>query len=118
MSPQHALPQASAATALLNTHSATAIEDVAEPAMSTHEAVQTTSVQGQGVPVASRGPLAPMNIVTAAVANIFTVGDAGQNTGLRVNLPLPDPALRPSDYADISVINTLDGSSFLQGRRR
>jgi dienelactone hydrolase len=42
-------------------------------------------------------------------SNIFTVGDAGQNTGLRVNLPLPDPVSRPSDYADISVINTLDG---------
>jgi dienelactone hydrolase len=42
-------------------------------------------------------------------SNIFTVGDADQNTGLRVNLPLPDPVVRPSDYADINVINTLDG---------
>ena len=42
-------------------------------------------------------------------SNRFTVGDADQNTGLRVDLPLPDPAVRPSDYADISVINTLDG---------
>ena len=32
-----------------------------------------------------------------------------KNTGLRVNLPLPDPTARPSDYADTSVINTLDG---------
>ena len=40
-------------------------------------------------------------------SNWFTVGDADQNTGLRVDLPLPDPAV--SDYADISVINTLDG---------
>ena len=42
-------------------------------------------------------------------SNWFTVHDADQNTGLRVDLPLPDPAVRPSDYADISVINTLDG---------
>ena len=39
----------------------------------------------------------------------FTVADASQLTGRRVNLPLPDAATRPSDYADVSVINTLDG---------
>jgi Calx-beta domain/Bacterial virulence factor lipase N-terminal len=39
----------------------------------------------------------------------FTVADAAQLTGRRVNLPLPDAATRPSDYADVSVINTLDG---------
>jgi len=39
----------------------------------------------------------------------FTVADASQLTGRRVNLPLPDSAARPSDYADVSVINTLDG---------
>src|ERR1700741_3626322 len=39
----------------------------------------------------------------------FTVRDGGQNTGLRVDLPVPDPAARPSDYADTGVINTLDG---------
>jgi hypothetical protein len=39
----------------------------------------------------------------------FTVADASQLTGRRVNLPLPDSATRPSDYADVSVINTLDG---------
>ena len=42
-------------------------------------------------------------------SNIFTVGDPGQYTGLRVTLPLPDPTARPSDHADMSVINTLDG---------
>jgi Bacterial virulence factor lipase N-terminal len=42
-------------------------------------------------------------------SDIFTVHDTDQNTGLRVDLPLPDPAVRPSDYADISAINTLDG---------
>src|SRR5262249_47439897 len=30
-------------------------------------------------------------------------------TGLRVSLPLPDPAARPSDYQDTLVLNTLDG---------
>jgi hypothetical protein len=39
----------------------------------------------------------------------FTVADSSQLTGRRVNLPLPDRAARPSDYDDISVINTLDG---------
>src|SRR5262245_47764718 len=39
----------------------------------------------------------------------FTVADASQLTNRRVNLPLPDAATRPSDYADVTVINTLDG---------
>ena len=39
----------------------------------------------------------------------FTVADASQLTNRRINLPLPDAASRPSDYADVSVINTLDG---------
>jgi hypothetical protein len=39
----------------------------------------------------------------------FTVADASQLTGRRVDLPLPDRVTRPSDYEDISVINTLDG---------
>ena len=39
----------------------------------------------------------------------FTVDDPGQNTGLRVSLPKPDCAVRPSDCADLDVINTLDG---------
>jgi hypothetical protein len=54
-------------------------------------------------------PLARDKTLSPFPSNIFTVGDAGQNTGLRVNLPLPDAAARPSDAADISVINTLDG---------
>jgi dienelactone hydrolase len=167
---QQAIPEPGAAMFLSNAPSANVIEAVAQPAMSTDGAVQTTSVQAQAVPVAFSGPFAPLNVVTAVVAsvlspllvsnpaapteppivwallawvrrqfehifkpptpapvqvvfnlderdktqspfpaNIFTVGDADQNTGLRVNLPLPDPAVRPSDYADISVINTLDG---------
>lgn len=39
----------------------------------------------------------------------FTVADTSQLTGRRVDLPLPDRLTRPSDYDDISVINTLDG---------
>src|SRR5262245_26099870 len=39
----------------------------------------------------------------------FTVSDPAQNTGRRVNLPKPDCTARPSDCADLDVINTLDG---------
>ncbi len=39
----------------------------------------------------------------------FTVPDASQNTGRRVNLPYPDPVASPSDYQDVGVLNTLDG---------
>jgi hypothetical protein len=39
----------------------------------------------------------------------FTVPDPTQVTGLRVNLPKPDCALRRSDCEDIDVLNTLDG---------
>lgn len=41
----------------------------------------------------------------------FTVADSGQNTGRRVALPLPNCTARPSDCADIEVLNTLDGFS-------
>ena len=41
----------------------------------------------------------------------FTVPDASHNTGRRVNLPLPQCTVRPSDCEDLSVINTLDGFS-------
>lgn len=39
----------------------------------------------------------------------FTVPDAAQRTGLRVNLPKPDCAVRPSDCEDIDILDTLDG---------
>jgi hypothetical protein len=39
----------------------------------------------------------------------LTVDDHDQKTGLRVNLPKPDCAVRVSDCQDIDVINTLDG---------
>ena len=43
--------------------------------------------------------------------NLQTVADATQATGVRVSLPLPNCAARPSDCADIAVLNTLDGFS-------
>lgn len=42
-------------------------------------------------------------------SNHFSVADGTHLTGIRVNLPKPDCATRPSDCADIDVINTLDG---------
>ena len=39
----------------------------------------------------------------------FTVPDEGQRTGLRVNLPLPNCGTNPSDCADITLLNQLDG---------
>jgi hypothetical protein len=42
-------------------------------------------------------------------SDLFTVTDPSQDTGLRVKLPFPNCAARPSDCADLAVINTLDG---------
>jgi Bacterial virulence factor lipase N-terminal len=39
----------------------------------------------------------------------FTVLDSQQLTGLRVNLPLPNCGTNPSDCADITLLNQLDG---------
>jgi hypothetical protein len=39
----------------------------------------------------------------------FTLLDPGQNTGVRVAMPLPDCATNPSDCADIALLNQLDG---------
>lgn len=39
----------------------------------------------------------------------FTVFDAQQLTGLRVNMPLPNCASHPSDCADLTLLNQLDG---------
>ncbi len=44
-------------------------------------------------------------------SNRFTVFDGTQNTLRRVALPKPDCAVRPSDCADIDVLNALDGFS-------
>jgi hypothetical protein len=42
-------------------------------------------------------------------SNWFTVPDRTQNTGRRINLPLPDCKVYVSDCEDIAVLNTLDG---------
>src|ERR1051326_9041000 len=39
----------------------------------------------------------------------FTVFDSQQLTGLRVNVPLPNCATNPSDCADLTLLNQLDG---------
>jgi hypothetical protein len=43
----------------------------------------------------------------------FTVPDPTQNTELRINLPKPDCGTRPSDCADLDVLNELDGFNLL-----
>ena len=42
-------------------------------------------------------------------SNLYTTPDSSQLTGLRVDLPRPDCAARPSDCQDIAVLDTLDG---------
>jgi pimeloyl-ACP methyl ester carboxylesterase len=42
-------------------------------------------------------------------SNLFTVPDATQLTGVRVDLPQPDCSTNPSDCADVAVLNELDG---------
>jgi hypothetical protein len=42
-------------------------------------------------------------------SNLYTTADHSQITGLRVDLPRPDCSVRPSDCADIAVLDTLDG---------
>lgn len=42
-------------------------------------------------------------------ADFLTVPDAGQRTGLRVNLPLPNCQTLASDGGEITLINQLDG---------
>jgi hypothetical protein len=42
-------------------------------------------------------------------SNLHTTEDSTQATGLRVDLAKPNCAVRPSDCADIDVLNTLDG---------
>jgi hypothetical protein len=42
-------------------------------------------------------------------SDVFTVPAPANLTGLAIDLPIPDCSLRPSDCADIAVLNTLDG---------
>jgi Big-like domain-containing protein len=54
--------------------------------------------------------LADVGVVgTPFPSDLQTVPDATHLTGVRVNLDKPDCAVRPSDCADIDVLNTLDG---------
>jgi Bacterial virulence factor lipase N-terminal len=46
-------------------------------------------------------------------SDLYTVADASNRTGRRVNMPLPDRSTHPSDYDDLTVINTLDGFNLL-----
>jgi hypothetical protein len=55
------------------------------------------------------GALAAVRAEQPFPSNLFTEVDLTQATLLRVDLPKPDCATRPSDCADIDVINTLDG---------
>jgi Big-like domain-containing protein len=42
-------------------------------------------------------------------SDIFSVDDPTQLTGRRLNYPLPDCGTRPTDCADLAMVNTLDG---------
>src|SRR5437879_7861949 len=65
------------------------------------------------VPVVALATTARFDLTTPSggpfPSDAFTVADLSQNTGVRVSLPKPDCAARPSDCADIDVLNTLDG---------
>jgi hypothetical protein len=65
------------------------------------------------VPVVARATTAQFDLDAPSggpfPSDIFTVADPSQNTGVRVSLPKPDCGARPSDCADIDVLNTLDG---------
>ena len=56
-------------------------------------------------------PLFNLNSATASPfpSDRFTVFDFHQRTNLRVNLPLPDCATRPSDCLNTALLNQLDG---------
>jgi len=60
---------------------------------------------------AATHPLFNLNSTTQSPfpSDRFTVADRHQNTGLRVNLPLANCATNPSDCADITLLNQLDG---------
>src|SRR5215831_7919973 len=71
-------------------------EEHSEPAPGRTAGVQA----GFSLEIPSAGPFP---------SNLFTVPDPQQNTGLRVHMPLPDCAARPSDCTTLTEINTLDG---------
>jgi Bacterial Ig-like domain len=55
------------------------------------------------------GALAAVKAGQPFPSNLFATPDATQATGMRVDLERPDCAARPSDCADIAVLNQLDG---------
>jgi len=55
------------------------------------------------------GALADTHVGQSFPSNLYTVADASQITGLRVDLPLPNCKKNPSDCADIAVLDRLDG---------
>jgi hypothetical protein len=55
------------------------------------------------------GALAATSAGQPFPSNLYTMADSTQITGLRVDLPKPNCAARPSDCADIAVLDTLDG---------
>jgi hypothetical protein len=65
------------------------------------------------VPAAAAGVQARFGLESPAAgpfpSDVFTVADDRHLTGRRVNVPLPDCRVRPTDCADLEVINTLDG---------
>jgi dienelactone hydrolase len=63
------------------------------------------------VAVAATHPLFNLQSTTASPfpSDRFTILDPGQNTGVRVAVPLPSCKLFPSDCADITLLNQLDG---------
>src|SRR5437660_4440557 len=60
---------------------------------------------------AATHPLFNLNSTTQSPfpSNRFTASDHHQITGLHVNLPLPNCTTNPSDCADITLLNQLDG---------
>ncbi len=55
------------------------------------------------------GALAATSAGQPFPSNLYTTPDSTQITGLHVDLPKPNCAARPSDCADIAVLDTLDG---------
>jgi Bacterial Ig-like domain len=55
------------------------------------------------------GALAGVRAGQPFPSNLYTDPDSTQATGLRVDLAKPDCATRPSDCADVDVLNQLDG---------
>ena len=53
--------------------------------------------------------LAATSVGSVFPSNLYTVPDATQVTGLRVNLSHPNCTTNPSDCDDVAVLNTLDG---------